>query len=83
MVSKWLRFVHLGPNLRLDLEVWNGMMGKFGGYLIRAIQPRSPQFAFVAAVVTALLGLSGTAHAQGTVKSSRRVASALWSSAKT
>ena len=69
MVSKWLRFVHLGPNLRLDLKVWNGMMGKFGGHLLRAIQRRAPQFAFVAAIMTAMSGLSGSAHAQGTVKS--------------
>ena len=69
MVSKWLRFVHFGPNLRLDLEAWNGMMGKFGGHLLRAIQRRGPQFAFIAAIVTAMSGLSGSAHAQGTVKS--------------
>ena len=69
MVSKWLRFVHLGPNLRLDLEVWNGMMGKFGGHRLRAIQPRTPPFAFVAAILTALSGLRGSAYAQGTVKS--------------
>ena len=69
MVSKWLRFVHLGPYLRLDSEVWNGMMGKFGGQLLRAIEPRAPQFAFVAAILTALLGFCGDAYAQGTVKS--------------
>ena len=73
MVSKWLRFVHpgphLGPHLRLDLEVWNGMMGKFGGHLLRATQPHTPQFAFVAAILTALLGVCGSAYAQGTVKS--------------
>ena len=69
MVSKWLRFVHLGPNLRLDLEVWNGMMGKFGGHLLRAIQRRTPQFTFAAAIMTAVLGLCGSAYAQGTVKS--------------
>jgi len=45
------------------------MMGKLGGRLLRAIQRRAPQFAFVAAIVTALWGLSGSAHAQGTVKS--------------
>jgi invasion protein IalB len=69
VVSKWLRFVHLGPYLRLDLEVWNGMMGKFGGHLLRAIQRRALQFAFVAAIMTAVSGLSGSAHAQGTVRS--------------
>ena len=69
MVSKWVRFVHFGPNLRLDSEVWNGMMGKFGGHLLRAIQRRTPQFAFVAAIMTAVSGLSSSAHAQGTVKS--------------
>ena len=69
MVSKWQRFVHLGPDLRLDLEVWNGMMGKFGRDLLRAIQRPSLQFASVAAIMTALLGLSDSAHAQGTVKS--------------
>jgi invasion protein IalB len=69
MVSKWQRFVHLGPDLRLDLEVWNGMMGKFGQDLLRAIQRPSLQFASVAAIMTALLGLSDSAHAQGTVKS--------------
>jgi invasion protein IalB len=45
------------------------MMGKFGGHLLRAIQRRAPQFAFVAAIMTAVSGLSGGAHAQGTVKS--------------
>jgi invasion protein IalB len=69
VVSKWLRFVDLGPNLRLDLEVWNGMMGKFGGHLLRAIQRRTPPFALVAAIMTAMSGLSGSAYAQGTVKS--------------
>ena len=69
MVSKWLRFVHFGPNLRLDLEVWNGMMGKFGGHLHRAVQHCAPQFVFVAAIMAAMSGLSGTAYAQGTVKS--------------
>ena len=73
MVSKWLRFADLGPNLRLDLEVWNGMMGKFGGHLFRALQPPIPRLAFVAATMVAflaaLLGLPGSAHAQGTVKS--------------
>jgi invasion protein IalB len=73
VVSKWPRFVHpgpnLGPNLRLDLEVWNETMGKFGRRLLRAIQPRTPQFAFVAAIVMALLGVCGSAYAQGTVKS--------------
>jgi invasion protein IalB len=69
VVSKWLRFAHIGPNLRLDLEVWNGMMGKFGGQLLRAIKPRAPQFAFVAAILTALLGFCGDTYAQGTVKS--------------
>jgi invasion protein IalB len=69
MVSKWLRFADLGPNLRLDLEAWNGMMGKFGGHLLRAFYHPIPQSAFVAAVVAALLGLSGSAQAQGTVKS--------------
>jgi invasion protein IalB len=44
-------------------------MGKFGGHLLRAIQRRAPQFAFVAAIMTAVSGLSGGAHAQGTVKS--------------
>ena len=69
MVSKWLRFVDLGPTLRLDLEVWNGMMGKFGGHLLRAIQRRAPPFALVAAIMTAMSGLCGSAYAQGTVKS--------------
>jgi invasion protein IalB len=55
--------------LRLDLEVWNETMGKFGRRLLRAIQPRTPQFAFVAAIMTALLGVCGSAYAQGTVKS--------------
>jgi invasion protein IalB len=55
--------------LRLDLEVWNETMGKFGRRLLRAIQPRTPQFAFVAAIMTALLGVFGSAYAQGTVKS--------------
>ena len=69
MVSKWRRFAHLGPNLRLDLEVWNETMGKFGRRLLRAIQSRAPQFAFVAAIVTAVLGGCSGAYAQGTVKS--------------
>jgi invasion protein IalB len=55
--------------LRLDSEFWNGMMGKLGGCLLPAIQHRAPPFAFVAAIMTALWGLSGSAHAQGTVKS--------------
>jgi invasion protein IalB len=69
VVSKWLRFVHFDPNLRLDLEVWNGMMGKFGGHLLRAVQRHVLQFVFVAAIMAAMAGLSGSAHAQGTVKS--------------
>jgi invasion protein IalB len=69
VVSKWLRFVHLAPDLRLDSEVWNGMMGKLGGRLLRAIQRRAPQFAFVAAIMMTVSGLCGSAHAQGTVKS--------------
>jgi len=45
------------------------MMGKFGGHLLRAIQRRTPQFAFAAAIMTAVSGLCGSAYAQGTVKS--------------
>ena len=37
--------------------------------MLRAIQPRTPRFAFAAAILTALLGLCGGAHAQGTVHS--------------
>ena len=44
-------------------------MGKFGGHLLRAMQRRAPPFAFVAAIMAAMSGLSGSAHAQGTVKS--------------
>jgi len=61
--------VHFGPNLRLDSEVWNGMMGKFGRHLLRSIQRRAPQFAFVAVIMATVLGLCGSVNAQGTVKS--------------
>ena len=69
MVSKWPRFAHIGPNLRLDLEVWNGMMGKFGGHLLRTIRPHAAPFALLAAIVAALMAFCDDTYAQGTVKS--------------
>ena len=46
-------------------------MGKFGRHVLRARQRRASPitFAFAAAIVAALFGLCGSAHAQGTVKS--------------
>jgi invasion protein IalB len=61
--------LNLGPNLRLNLEVWNETMGKFGRRLLRALQYRSLRVTSIAAIMTALLGLGSGAYAQGTVKS--------------
>ena len=47
------------------------MMGKFGRHLLQTPPHRALRFALalLAAIVAALLGLAGSAHAQGTVRS--------------